>query len=692
MSLLATLVIAAATAASPGPSPSASPTPQPIGRVSTTVRVEGGSQTYVPREAYRDLGEPELSRVLDQTAGVTSVHGAFETPATLVTNVFPSIHGSAVWETAVLLDGIKLNLPTNGTIDIGLIPAVALQYADVLRDANAVPYPGAVAGAIDIHLLDATPGALRAQPEAGIDGYDGLNLNTPITGTPNRRFAVATALDLEGRNSCCIPVSRSAELADSAYARLSYRFGDATDVSLMLFDSEKRYDTVVDRGVLPPPNPFTNTVNTASPLLVSGRSLGVEELQLAQILSPRATLRITAYAIEATDLGESFADDDPTVRSTTGGERIALESRYAFGTVTAALEHTDAQASETYGSGGFTAVAPGSLARTTTASLALDRRLSRTLSLHLDGAETLSANLTDVANTGVNTHFATGSGRVALTFRPAAATSYRIGFAPGSVAPTLEMLSAPSAGSEDPVGGIRLPPNSLRYETSVAYDAGMTTPAWDPQTTLDVDLSRRVVHGFLVDDVLPSQLYGSPYAVWRNGGTVYADALDLSLARHPRVGFGFVAALGLVHATQHDFLDSTIPSGTNSFGETLQSGALTQNRTPYANGYGEISYHFANGSRLEAGATYYGNNNGFNEPAFLDANANWEQQLDPKTKFQFSLENAFNRYATLLPLEAMGVPIPIGRYGVFPNAAGPGPRTLRLTIRRALGGPITERR
>jgi hypothetical protein len=695
MSLLPYLFLAAVTAVVPSPLPSVTaapaPTPPPIGRTSATVRLEGSSQTYVPREAYRDLGEPQLSRVLDETPGVTSVHGAFEAPGTLVTNVFPSIHGSAVWETAVLLDGIKLNLPTNGTIDIGLIPPVALQFANVLRDGNAIAYPGAVAGAVDIRLLDATPGALRAQPELGADGYGTLFFNTPITGTPGRRLAVAAALDVEGRDSCCIPANPSAAIADTAYARLTYRFGTATDAAFTFFGSEKRYDTVVDRGVAEV-NPFVNAVSVPSPLLVSGRSLSLESLQVSQTLAPRTTLRVVGYAITATNLGGSSTDDDPTVLATTGGERIALEHRSALGTMTAALEHTDARAQESFGSYGFTAVAPGSLAHATTASLALDRRLAPSLSLHLYAVETLSANLTDVAGNGVNTHFATGAGRIALTFRPAPATSYRLGIAPGAVAPTLEMLSAPSAGSNDPYGGVGLPPNALRYESSVAYDAGMTTPAWDAQTTLDVDLSRRVVHGFFADDLLSSQLYGLPYAVWRNGGTLYADALDLSLARHPRIGFGFVAALGLVHASQHDFLASTIPNGANSFGETMQVGALTQNRTPYANGYGEISYHFANGSRLEAGATYYGNNNAYNEPAFFDANANWEQQLDPKTKLQFSLENALNRYGTFLPVQGAGVAIPVGRFGYTPNGAGPGPRTLRFIVRRAVGGPISERR
>jgi hypothetical protein len=672
---LSTLVVATVVAASPSPSPtpSAAPTIRPIGFVAARVRTNGVSQTYVPREAYRDLGEQPLSSVLDQTAGVQSVHEPAEDTGTFITNIFPSINGSAVWETAVIFDGVRINLPSSGTVNLGLIPPVAVQNLNVYRDGDALGYPGGVAGTVDIHLLDATPGGARAFPEFGADGYGDALFNTTITGTPTKRIAFAFAANAEYRGVCCGD-DGLAQATD--VERLTYRIGSGTDVSLDHFETAQAYGARVDDGVLYGAFPESRAAG-----LTFSRGFTFENVGIAQALANGTAVALHGYAFDDSRTAGVDASD-PTGRDNVIGQRLDYLGPLGGGAFTASLDHRYGSAFES-----FTNVyeeppiAQGSSQQTTTASLAWDRAIAKHVSTQITLAESAIADAYEVGRTFTSAHYTLANDRLAFSYRPSAATTYRIGVAPGGTAPTLEMLSAPIPLTPNYVES-QVAPRSLRFATSIAYDAGLTTPAWDPLTTVDLDLSRRVVHDFFVDESFDDALA----LQWRNGGTVTADAVDVSLSRHPRTGFGFVTALGLVHASQTDFLASSIPSNINSQGTAYGFGGLTQDRTPYANGYAEMSYHWPNGSRLETGATYYGTNNAFNEPAFFTVNANWEQQLDARSKFQFSIVNLLNTYGGFFPLAYQGSPLALGTRFSYPtSAAGPGPRTIRLLFRRSFG-------
>jgi hypothetical protein len=94
-------------------------------------------------------------------------------------------------------------------------------------------------------------------------------------------------------------------------------------------------------------------------------------------------------------------------------------------------------------------------------------------------------------------------------------------------------------------------------------------------------------------------------------------------------------------------------------------------------GYAEISYHGAQGSRVSLGATYWGADAALAQPAVVMLNANVEIQAGARGKIQFSFEN--------LNDAARAVASPAHPFVAPASPFAPGPRTLRLLLRRSFG-------
>src|SRR6185312_4264666 len=98
-------------------------------------------------------------------------------------------------------------------------------------------------------------------------------------------------------------------------------------------------------------------------------------------------------------------------------------------------------------------------------------------------------------------------------------------------------------------------------------------------------------------------------------------------------------------------------------------------------GYFEASYHAAGGSRLSFGGTYFGADPTQRQPAALQFNSNLEVQVGARGKIQLDIDNLNNAPLAVRP----------GRFFLpVRNAFTPGPRTVRLLLRRSIGRAGTD--
>jgi len=94
-------------------------------------------------------------------------------------------------------------------------------------------------------------------------------------------------------------------------------------------------------------------------------------------------------------------------------------------------------------------------------------------------------------------------------------------------------------------------------------------------------------------------------------------------------------------------------------------------------GYAEISYHGAQGSRVSLGATYWGADPLLTQPVVVMLNTNVEIQVGARGKIQFSVENLNDAARAVI---SRGTP-----FLSDPSPFAPGPRTVRLLVRRSFG-------
>lgn len=162
------LVMAAAPALPP-------PSDVIVVTASRTESAPTGGLSVVEAAEIERLQPASLLEVLDEVAGVR----AFSTGGAGGRS-FVSIRGGEPNFTLVLLDGVRLNDPTNsrgGGFDFFTIDPALVERIEVTRDSlSAVHGSDALAGAINIRLRSPTPGARRLtiRGQAGSEGDSGF--------------------------------------------------------------------------------------------------------------------------------------------------------------------------------------------------------------------------------------------------------------------------------------------------------------------------------------------------------------------------------------------------------------------------------------------------------------------------------------------------------------------------------------
>ncbi|MBV9439781.1 MAG: TonB-dependent receptor, partial [Candidatus Eremiobacteraeota bacterium] len=335
----------------------------------------------------------------------------------------------------------------------------------------------------------------------------------------------------------------------------------------------------------------------------------------------RASLVARAWHVDA--VRDAAAAGDPLERSsfdTLGG--ASLEVDRTLGTALVAFGAT--QTTDTGSARGAVAV-DGSERVATAFARAIVRAGSR---WQLQAAGYALA-VDDAAN---GTRFAAHglAGRVALAYRAGDILSLRASSGSGFTPPSLVGLA--SLG------------RAAAIETATTDDVGFDARVIDARTTLSVDAFTTRGGNRLVETV----------AGWQNVGPFVRRGAEISLVRFIPAGFGYL-------------LQAWTASDTPDVAQTI--GDVASGAT---HGYGEVSYHWANGSRIALGATYDGADVALGRGAAIPLNANLELQVGARGKVQLGLDNVQN------------IPLAAGTSRLR-NAFAAEPRTLRIVVRRSIG-------
>jgi hypothetical protein len=627
-----------------------------------------------PREAYRDQGQAAVSTVLTQTPGTIVVRPASGNLAQPLAPYTADVRGGLPWETAPLIDGNPIALPSSSTFDLAYVPSFVLQEVEVVKGYGSVEatLPGVVDGAVNLRTAD--PGVMRkGLLEVEADSRGGQFSDLAYGGTaPGGRFSFTTMLSADGNRG---PVPQI-DAAGAAFQRAQllkarYAISPAVTGAFTYLASQGTLGVAVARG-FELPSGFGTYANARS--AQESHDFGLYSLELhADAGEDHFTGKAFTMRLQRTGGYDPFvfpgigsginALDDLT------GFSLQDDRQIAGNLYQVQVSHRAGRPQAAYcAQGGSCDVLIPSGARTgetmARASAILNPAAQTQVQLSAAALWLHQRYSNDSGVTYRDATLAVPVGHAAAAFRVRPNVTARIAVGTGAAAPPAAMLNADGAKflEQTPVG---LAPyftsqstsRDVSVETSFGYDAGVEYRLHGDTTTLSADLYRVVTHGAYVDAApAVAQQY-----VWINAGPLAHEGVDVALQQFKRVGLGFIVQASLLR-------DTPVPFG-------LAPPLLV----PYAQGYTELSYKWPRGSRASIGALYNGANNPYGRPAFAQLNANLELSLNDYSKLQISVENLGNAYGGGLPLFRSPV-----------NANVAGPRTFRFMFRQSLGGTLYE--
>jgi outer membrane receptor protein involved in Fe transport len=307
--------------------------------------------------------------------------------------------------------------------------------------------------------------------------------------------------------------------------------------------------------------------------------------------------------------------------------------------------------------------------------------------------------------------------RLALSWRPASDLAVRAA-AGYSIAPPYARLLTNSA----PVGGgtgggaagsyFTVTNNSgdVRPETAFGFDFGA-----DKRLRGDIVASLDLYQTTLHDQYLtltqlsptpfinpPPGLFLEPPGTYplyitktANLGHARYEGIEFALHRDPVEGFGFKLQGSLQKAYPYDLPPGfyNTPTGPNTTNLSIWPGVnyygsggpftsgLAAANIPYSQGYAELNFRHKNTFGL-IGLTYYGPNNGYDQPAFGVVNASLRQQFTKALSLTLAATNITSAYSDYTFNDLGGVPTPLVN-GSLAQSAGTtvGPSTASLTLR-----------
>jgi outer membrane receptor protein involved in Fe transport len=305
--------------------------------------------------------------------------------------------------------------------------------------------------------------------------------------------------------------------------------------------------------------------------------------------------------------------------------------------------------------------------------------------------------------------------RFALTWRTDPDTSVRVSAGSSIAPPFLSLINTaggpPTGNNQGAVIYYFQTKNNgnILPETAFGYDLGFDHRL-APSLVVSGDVYRTNLHGqFLTTSTAngtytatsgPNQGKTAPLYITEaaNLGESRYEGAELSVRATPPVGFGFVAQGALIRAYAYSlpagFYNTATGANTTNLGILPgQNFTPTGNgyngigeRVPYAQGYGELSYHWPNDAFVRLGTTYYGNNNSFNVPPFFDVSASLRYPLGHYASLQVSGENITNKLSSPTGnlFDGLTVPLINGTNGVT-TAYNLGPPSYHVTLNLKAG-------
>lgn len=586
-----------------------------------------------PREAYRDQGQAALSTVLTQTPGVSVLRSSASNAAQPLGPYSAVVRGGFPWETATLIDGNSVVLPSSSTFNLSYVPSFVLQEVEIVKGFGSAEttMPGVINGAVNLRTAD--PGTARkGMLETEIDSRGGQFSDFMYGGTePGGRFSFTTMFSADGNRGPAPQI----DAAGSAFQRSQllkahYAISPAVSGTFTYLGSQGNLGVAVARGF---ESPFgfgtladsdqareTHVFGLYSAEL--GADAGGDHLTAkAYVLRLQRTGTYEPYvfpyigsSIDALDdvRGVSLQDDRRI-----GGNIYEVQVSQRTGTASAFFCPAASSCAALIPSGAHAgdAMLRGSAIFNTNAKTQVELSAAQLWLWQRSGLQRVP-----VAHTGVS-----------YKIKP----NVTVRFAAGSGA-----AAEPLAYQYQPQSGL----GNNGIETGFGYDAGAEYRLHGDTTTLSADVFATETHG-----------------AWYAADPIAREGAEISLQQFKRVGLGFIVQGALLRQTP----------------QQLQFRPVLL--TPYAQGYAELSYKWPRGSRASIGALYEGANNPFGRPAFAQLNANLELSLNDFSKLQFSVENLSNAYGGSLPLY---------RYPIEANVLPA--RTFRFMFRTSIGGSLYE--
>jgi len=305
--------------------------------------------------------------------------------------------------------------------------------------------------------------------------------------------------------------------------------------------------------------------------------------------------------------------------------------------------------------------------------------------------------------------------RAALTWRPNADTAFRFATG-GSVAPPyISLVSSGGTSWSAVIGGVpaagwmqNANNGQINAETAWSYDLGLDRRV-ERSTLVSLDLYFAQLQNLFLDQttsVVPPALGPAPamcpnlpclVSKTENLGHARYEGIEFAADHTPLFGLGWRVQGSLQRAYTYDLppyfycagstdpkTGVTTPPGpgclnnTNlavlpnvNFGgqPTALSGApngIGSARVPYSTGYGELNWT-GHGQYYNLGLTYFGNNNSFNQPAFVVVSANARWSIGHGTSLQISADNLTNAFSSPYAGFFNGIPLPLVKGAVQTN-------------------------
>jgi hypothetical protein len=219
--------------------------------------------------------------------------------------------------------------------------------------------------------------------------------------------------------------------------------------------------------------------------------------------------------------------------------------------------------------------------------------------------------------------------RMGVVWRANRDLAFRAAAGGGFALPPLPYIVGYNAIYPDGPGYIEYGENiNLKPEESFGFDIGADARLKD-ETVVSLDLYRTNLFGQFYSSTQSGGMYeGAPLYIesFGNLGQSRYEGVNLSVHHDRPIGFYWRAALGLTRAyvvnVPAGFYDDPSQPCTNCANTNVVPGinfnGSFASAVPYANGSAQIGYRWKSGLSADLDPTYYGNDNAYYEPAFVE--------------------------------------------------------------------------